>query len=227
MCVQDVDARCVLQFTLIHAAGCALHRRTSRVIHRLELCLHTLAHVFAQRTRSRQQFDRRSELVLTYQLLTVRSVRHRAREALGDERVEAAAEETVTAPSQTGDGVSRFWTARLRAKSAHRDSLNLACEQAKEAHTPSPCPAAPPSALRRRSAARYLDGSLTTAALRVCVSRRCYSSSSVRRPEAGRQSIQTSDLTGDRSHSSRTDPTTRTDFVESGVRHVRSFAPTP
>ena len=37
MCVRDVDVQCVLQFTLIHAAGCALHRRTSRVIHRLEL----------------------------------------------------------------------------------------------------------------------------------------------------------------------------------------------
>jgi hypothetical protein len=41
ICVQDVDVQCVLQFTLIHAAGCALHRRTSRVIHRIELCLHT------------------------------------------------------------------------------------------------------------------------------------------------------------------------------------------
>lgn len=37
ICVQDVDVQCVLQFTLIHAAGCALHRHTSRVIHRLEL----------------------------------------------------------------------------------------------------------------------------------------------------------------------------------------------
>lgn len=37
MCVQDIDVQCVLQFTLIHAAGCALHRLTSRVIHRLEL----------------------------------------------------------------------------------------------------------------------------------------------------------------------------------------------
>ena len=37
MCVQDVDVQCVLQFTLLHAAGCALHRHTSRVIHRLEL----------------------------------------------------------------------------------------------------------------------------------------------------------------------------------------------
>lgn len=36
ICVQDVDVQCVLQFTLIHAAGCALHRRTSRVIHRSE-----------------------------------------------------------------------------------------------------------------------------------------------------------------------------------------------
>ena len=39
MCVRDVDVQCVLQFTLIHAAGCALHRRTSPVIHRLELSL--------------------------------------------------------------------------------------------------------------------------------------------------------------------------------------------
>ena len=37
MCVQDIDVQCVLQFTLLHAAGCALHRHTSRVIHRLEL----------------------------------------------------------------------------------------------------------------------------------------------------------------------------------------------
>ena len=37
MCVQDVDVQCVLQFTLIHAASCALHRRTSRVIHRSKL----------------------------------------------------------------------------------------------------------------------------------------------------------------------------------------------
>ena len=41
ICVQDIDVQCVLQFTLIHAAGCALHRHTSRVIHRLELYLHT------------------------------------------------------------------------------------------------------------------------------------------------------------------------------------------
>ena len=37
ICVQDVDVQCVLQFTLIHAASCALHRRTSRVIHRSKL----------------------------------------------------------------------------------------------------------------------------------------------------------------------------------------------
>ena len=39
ICVQSVDVQCVLQFTLIHAAGCVLHRRTSRVIHRLKLYL--------------------------------------------------------------------------------------------------------------------------------------------------------------------------------------------
>ena len=37
MCVQVVDDRSVLQFTLLHAVGCALHRRKSRVIHRIEL----------------------------------------------------------------------------------------------------------------------------------------------------------------------------------------------
>ena len=36
ICVQDIDVQCVLQFTLVNAAGCALHRHTSRVIHRLE-----------------------------------------------------------------------------------------------------------------------------------------------------------------------------------------------
>ena len=37
ICVQGVDVQCVLQFTLIHAASCALHRRASRVIHRSKL----------------------------------------------------------------------------------------------------------------------------------------------------------------------------------------------
>ena len=37
MCVQGIDVQCVLQFTLINAAGCALHRCTSRVIHRSKL----------------------------------------------------------------------------------------------------------------------------------------------------------------------------------------------
>ena len=37
MCVRSVDDQGVLQFTLILAAGCVLHRRTSRVIHRQEL----------------------------------------------------------------------------------------------------------------------------------------------------------------------------------------------
>lgn len=36
ICVQEVDAQGSLQFTLIHTVGCALHRHTSRVIHRLE-----------------------------------------------------------------------------------------------------------------------------------------------------------------------------------------------
>lgn len=36
ICVQGFDVQCVLQFTLVNAAGCALHRHTSRVIHRIE-----------------------------------------------------------------------------------------------------------------------------------------------------------------------------------------------
>ena len=39
MCVRNVDDQGVLQFTLIHAVGCVLHRRGSRAIHRLQLFL--------------------------------------------------------------------------------------------------------------------------------------------------------------------------------------------
>lgn len=49
-CVQDLDAQCVLQFTLIIAAGCALHRSTSRVIHRLE-CLSFILSTFRKTTK--------------------------------------------------------------------------------------------------------------------------------------------------------------------------------
>ena len=48
ICVQDLDVQCVLQFTLINAAGCALHRRTNRVIHRQE-CLSRLSLASRQR----------------------------------------------------------------------------------------------------------------------------------------------------------------------------------
>ena len=52
ICVQDIDVQCVLQFTLLHAAGCALHRHTSRVIHRLEFC-----HVYLSKTHTRDDDD--------------------------------------------------------------------------------------------------------------------------------------------------------------------------
>ena len=48
ICVQSIDVQCVLQFTLIHAAGCVLHRCTNRVIHRLELYLRFLVLVFTK-----------------------------------------------------------------------------------------------------------------------------------------------------------------------------------
>ena len=58
ICVQSVDVQCVLQFTLIHAAGCVLHRRTSRVIHRLKL------YFGLWKKNSRRQRQMSSELVL-------------------------------------------------------------------------------------------------------------------------------------------------------------------
>ena len=45
MCVRNVDDQGVLQFTLLLAAGCVLHRRTSRVIHRQELYLVFFSHL--------------------------------------------------------------------------------------------------------------------------------------------------------------------------------------
>jgi hypothetical protein len=39
MCVRKISAQCVLQFTPSNAFRCALHRRTSRVIHRQEYLL--------------------------------------------------------------------------------------------------------------------------------------------------------------------------------------------
>ena len=39
ICVRVVDDLDVLQFTSFHAVRCALHRRTSRVIHRQEFLL--------------------------------------------------------------------------------------------------------------------------------------------------------------------------------------------
>ncbi len=52
ICVQSVDVQCVLQFTLIHAAGCVLHRRTSRVIHRLKLFSFSLLFQQSSSTKS-------------------------------------------------------------------------------------------------------------------------------------------------------------------------------
>ena len=64
MCVQDIDVQCVLQFTLIHAAGCALHRHTSRVIHRLELYRFSVTTVYA--SRRRRPHPRRQGTIATF-----------------------------------------------------------------------------------------------------------------------------------------------------------------
>ena len=69
MCVQVVDVQCVLQFTSLLAAGCALHRLASRVIHRSEfslsfldfvkVCL-PLTHSFRIRERKKKRQGRSS-----------------------------------------------------------------------------------------------------------------------------------------------------------------------
>ena len=64
ICVQGVDVQCVLQFTLIHAASCALHRRASRVIHRSKLfssqiVCRVCAHGF---TRKKHSAKRKGEM---------------------------------------------------------------------------------------------------------------------------------------------------------------------
>ena len=62
ICVQDIDVQCVLQFTLIHAAGCALHRRTNRVIHRLELSVSfAFENAFSSRSIARRRHRQRSD----------------------------------------------------------------------------------------------------------------------------------------------------------------------
>lgn len=61
ICVQDIDVQCVLQFTLLHAAGCALHRHTSRVIHRLEFCHVHLSKILHHSYRRRRHGVRRRQ----------------------------------------------------------------------------------------------------------------------------------------------------------------------
>ena len=57
MRVRIVDDQGVLQFTLIHAVGCVLHRRGSRAIHRLQLFL-SFSFSFAVRGRAPRPFSR-------------------------------------------------------------------------------------------------------------------------------------------------------------------------
>ena len=43
ICVQEFDARGVVQFTLINTVSCALHRHTSRVIHHPKLYFYKMS----------------------------------------------------------------------------------------------------------------------------------------------------------------------------------------
>ena len=63
ICVQDIDVQCVLQFTLLHAAGCALHRHASRVIHRLELYRVSLSQTCDRFSIDWRSKDRKSTVV--------------------------------------------------------------------------------------------------------------------------------------------------------------------
>ena len=61
ICVQGVDVQCVLQFTLIHAVGCALHRRTSRVIHRSKLFSTTFSFLSDKNDLIKKKFANRKK----------------------------------------------------------------------------------------------------------------------------------------------------------------------
>ena len=57
MRVRIVDDQGVLQFTLIHAVGCVLHRRASRAIHRLQLFFELRFEVGAPRGLARDALE--------------------------------------------------------------------------------------------------------------------------------------------------------------------------
>ena len=79
ICVQDVDVQCVLQFTLIHAAGCALHRHTSRVIHRLELSV--TARAATVRSSCREAEEAGERLESPHPVIRENSVRKRRKQS--------------------------------------------------------------------------------------------------------------------------------------------------
>ena len=140
ICVQDLDVQCVLQFTLINAAGCALHRRTNPVIHRQE-CLSVC------RTKTTTRSDARPSRILK------RTSTSDERKLKNDARAAArrAAEAAGRAPA-------RSWA----VETSSSDSLNLARATAYDADGHTRCRRRSPSARAlpvrgRRAAAAAVD----------------------------------------------------------------------
>lgn len=138
MCVRDADDRCVLQFTLRNAAGCALHRRASRVIHRSELCVAStgrrgllLRPAGSGRQRRRQRGPRkrsglRSGWVLTTRFRATGPVPARARTRASDGAESsgrsALARRRTALRAQSRGGVAR---GRARSNGTRRRGLDV------------------------------------------------------------------------------------------------------
>lgn len=138
ICVQDLDVQCVLQFTLINAAGCALHRCTNPVIRRQE-CFsvrRTTTRARGERVaRSHDRYKFYAEKRVT--MRPTRSEHRRFPRVRGSRRSNRI---NGTKIRRTGGRPSRppgrTRTRRRAAETSSNDSLNLARTAAYDGHGP-------------------------------------------------------------------------------------------
>lgn len=128
ICVQDIDVQCVLQFTLINAAGCALHRRTNPVIHRQE-CFTVRRTTTADATENGHAASSEVHLFGTVRFVVAEAKQKNRRQG-----------GRSTASTARSSAIETSWS----------DSLNLAGRAAHDAggHRMPAALAAPPSSLR-------------------------------------------------------------------------------